>query len=98
MSFRSASRGGLLNILVLPGDGIGPEITAATLRMLHAIDTALGLRLVIEQVEIGLASLAREGSTLPERVLEAIPQADGVILGPVSHYDFPDRAAGGTTP
>jgi 3-isopropylmalate dehydrogenase len=83
---------------VLPGDGIGPEITAATVRMLRALDTSLGLGLAIEQRDIGLASLAREGCTLPDSVLQAVPAADGVILGPVSHYDYPERAAGGINP
>jgi 3-isopropylmalate dehydrogenase len=87
-----------LKLLVLPGDGIGPEITDATVRVLRTLDTALGLGLAIKQKEIGLASLKREGSTLPDAVLQAVPTADGVILGPVSHYDYPERAAGGINP
>src|SRR3546814_1581785 len=38
---------------------------------------------------IGEASLAAEGSTLPDAVMTAIPRADGVVLGPVSHYSYP---------
>ncbi|MGW0711634.1 hypothetical protein ACWD4G_37745, partial [Streptomyces sp. NPDC002643] len=51
-----------------------------------------------ETHDIGLASLAASGSTLPEAVLERVPQADGVLLGPVSHYDYPPRAEGGINP
>ncbi|MGW0713075.1 isocitrate/isopropylmalate family dehydrogenase, partial [Streptomyces sp. NPDC002643] len=87
-----------MNILVLPGDGIGPEITAATLDVLKAADKQLGLDLSYETHDIGLASLAASGSTLPEAVLERVPQADGVLLGPVSHYDYPPRAEGGINP
>ncbi|ELS51135.1 isocitrate/isopropylmalate dehydrogenase family protein [Streptomyces viridochromogenes] len=87
-----------MDILVLPGDGIGPEITAATLDVLRTTDKLLGLGLTYETHDIGLASLAASGSTLPAAVLERVPQADGVLLGPVSHYDYPPRAEGGINP
>jgi 3-isopropylmalate dehydrogenase len=73
-------------ILVLPGDGIGPEITEATLAVLEAA-TQGAVR--FEKMLIGEASLASTGSTLPADVLEAIPAVDGVLLGPVSHYTYP---------
>ncbi|WNE99753.1 isocitrate/isopropylmalate dehydrogenase family protein [Streptomyces luomodiensis] len=87
-----------MNILVLPGDGIGPEITAATLDVLNAVDKRLGLGLTYDTHDIGLASLAASGSTLPDEVLDRVPRADGVLLGPVSHYDYPPRAEGGINP
>ncbi|MGL4966642.1 MAG: isocitrate/isopropylmalate dehydrogenase family protein [Inquilinus sp.] len=87
-----------MNILVLPGDGIGPEITAATLAVLQAADRRLSLGLAFSQLDIGLASLAAQGTTLPDEVLAAVPQADGVILGPVSHYEYPARDQGGINP
>jgi 3-isopropylmalate dehydrogenase len=76
----------MTRILVLPGDGIGPEITAATLAVLRA---GVGDGIAFDQMDIGEASLAASGSTLPQTVLDAIPAADGVILGPVSHYTYP---------
>ena len=87
-----------MKILVLPGDGIGPEITDATLGVLHDVDRALGFDLEFEIREIGLASLRERGSTLPEEVVARVPEVDGVILGPVSHYDYPSRAEGGINP
>jgi 3-isopropylmalate dehydrogenase len=87
-----------MKILVLPGDGIGPEITAATIRVLDAVDEALGLGIELEHADIGLKSLAEQGTTLPDAVLERIPQVDGVLLGPVSHYEYPSRAEGGINP
>jgi 3-isopropylmalate dehydrogenase len=83
-----------LQILVLPGDGIGPEITAATLDVLRAT----GLKLAFETRDIGLASLKANGTTLPAEIMQRVPQADGVILGPVSHYEYPPRAEGGINP
>ena len=87
-----------MKILVLPGDGIGPEITASTLNVLHAVDNALDLGLDLETHEIGLASLGSSGSTLPEEVVARVTEVDGVLLGPVSHYDYPPRAEGGINP
>jgi 3-isopropylmalate dehydrogenase len=87
-----------MKILVLPGDGIGPEITAATLGVLTAADDLLGLGLEFETRDIGLASLKTAGTTLPAEVLARIPEAGGVLLGPVSHYDYPPRADGGINP
>jgi isocitrate/isopropylmalate dehydrogenase len=87
-----------MKILVLPGDGIGPEITAATLRVLAAADRALSLDLAIEKADIGLTALRWQGTTLPKTVMDRIPQVDGVILGPVSHYEYPARADGGINP
>ncbi|MGY0390685.1 isocitrate/isopropylmalate dehydrogenase family protein [Nocardioides sp. WG-D5] len=86
------------NILVLPGDGIGPEITTATLEVLEVADREFSLGLEIEQQDIGLASLAAHGTTLRPEILTRIPEVDGVLLGPVSHYDYPPRAEGGINP
>jgi isocitrate/isopropylmalate dehydrogenase len=83
-----------MKILVLPGDGIGPEITRATLAVLRA----LPLNLEFETQDIGLASLKSRGTTLPPEVLSRIPEVDGVILGPVSHYEYPSREQGGINP
>lgn len=83
-----------MKILVLPGDGIGPEITQATLEVLRALPVGLEF----EVRDIGLASLKTEGTTLPSEVLNRIPQVDGVILGPVSHYEYPVREKGGINP
>jgi 3-isopropylmalate dehydrogenase len=51
----------------MEGDGIGPEITAATMSVLHAADRAFGLALSFTPIAIGLAALRREGKTLSER-------------------------------
>ena len=87
-----------MRILILPGDGIGPEITAATLRVLEAVDERFVLDLQTDVREIGLSSLAEQGTTLPDDVLELVTEVDGTVLGPVSHYDYPPRAEGGINP
>ncbi|MBR0646817.1 isocitrate/isopropylmalate dehydrogenase family protein [Plastoroseomonas hellenica] len=84
-----------MRFAVLPGDGIGPEITAATIAVLDTVDARLGLRLQYQEHEVGLAALKRVGTTTPEGVIAACRAADGIILGPVSHSEYPTRAEGG---
>ena len=87
-----------MKILVLPGDGIGPEITQATLEVLERADALWKLGLLWQHDEIGLPSLAKEGTTLPPRVLEAARSVSGVILGPLATNDYPPRDKGGLNP
>jgi 3-isopropylmalate dehydrogenase len=87
--------GPMPRFLVLPGDGIGPEITAATLDVLRAVDARFGLSLAFDTREIGFASLRTEGTTLPDAVLRDAGASDGVILGPIGHLDYPPREKGG---
>jgi 3-isopropylmalate dehydrogenase len=85
-------------LVVMKGDGIGPEITEATLHVLAAADRRLSLGLECEEVTIGFAALRAEGTTLPEAAVEAARRAEGVILGPVSTYEYPPAAEGGINP
>jgi 3-isopropylmalate dehydrogenase len=87
-----------MKILVLPGDGIGPEITAATLTVLERANALFRLELQWQHEEIGLPALRKEGTTLPPRALEAARSSDGVILGPLSTYEYPPRDRGGINP
>ncbi len=87
-----------MKILALAGDGIGPEISAVAVRVLEHLDKRFALGLQLVHHEVGLASLKRVGSTLPEAVVAACRAADGFILGPVSHHEYPPRALGGLNP
>ncbi len=87
-----------MKILVLPGDGIGPEITQATLAVLDTVNARFKLGLEWQTEDIGFAALKKHGSTLPDYVMEAARQAPGIILGPVSHLDYPPREQGGINP
>jgi isocitrate/isopropylmalate dehydrogenase len=84
-----------MKILVLPGDGIGPEIGDATLTVLRAADRRFGLGLTFETMDIGWDAYHKTGTTLPDGVLDAARAADGTILGPISHLDYPPRDQGG---
>jgi isocitrate/isopropylmalate dehydrogenase len=84
-----------MKILVLPGDGIGPEIADATMIVLQAADRRFGLGLAFETLDIGWTTYSKTGTTLPDGVLDAARSADGTILGPISHLDYPPPDQGG---
>lgn len=79
-----------MRLLVIPGDGIGPEITAATLAVLAAADRRFGLHLAPEEAVAGEASLRAYGTTLRPEVIAAARRADGILFGPMSTYAYPD--------
>lgn len=87
-----------MQIVILPGDDIGPEITAATRKVLDVLDAKLDLGLRLDERAMGLATLDSHASTLPRAVLDDARAADGVILAPVSTYDYPPADEGGINP
>jgi isocitrate/isopropylmalate dehydrogenase len=90
--------GEVISLLVLEGDGIGPEICTATLKVLQAADRRFALGLTFTQATIGFAALRAHGTTCPDAAIAAAKAADGVILGPVSHNEYPPVAEGGLNP
>jgi 3-isopropylmalate dehydrogenase len=82
----------------MQGDGIGPEITAATLGVLRAAGKRWQIEFAFEDVPVGLEPLKAQGTTFPEMSFAAAKSADGIILGPVSHNDYPPADKGGINP
>jgi 3-isopropylmalate dehydrogenase len=87
-----------IRLLVLEGDGIGAEICNATLTVLRAAERSLGLSFAFETELVGFASLERYGTTFRDEVETAAKAVDGVILGPVSHNEYPPASKGGLNP
>jgi 3-isopropylmalate dehydrogenase len=87
-----------MKIIMIAGDGIGPEITAATKEVLNAANTTFKLNLQIEDEIAGHESLQKYGSTVTEELLKKVNAADGLILGPMSTYDFKDESKGEINP
>ena len=85
-----------MHLLVLPGDGIGPEITAATLNVLTATAARYRLDLKIETDVVGHESLVKHGTTVRPDLLDKAKAADGLILGPTATFDF--KTAGQINP
>ena len=87
-----------IRLFILEGDGIGPEICQATLRVLDAVARRLDLNFEYDRGSVGLEPLARSGQTIPADTLERAKAADGIVLGPVSHNEYPPTAEGGVNP
>src|SRR6187402_644771 len=87
-----------IRLCVVNGDGISPEIMAASLHVLRAAAAKWQIEFAFDEVEVGLKPLADQGTTFPEASFEAAQTADGVILGPVSHNDYPPAEKGGINP
>ncbi len=70
-------------VLCLPGDGIGPEVTAEAIKLLECLGTDFGLSLRIEHGAVGGSAYDQYGVPLPETTLAAAHGADAVLLGAV---------------
>jgi isocitrate dehydrogenase (NAD+) len=67
-------------VTLIPGDGIGPEVTGSV----QEVFDALGVNIEWEIVEAGESVMAEEGTPLPERVLESIRRNRIAIKGPLT--------------
>lgn len=74
---------------VLAGDGIGPEIVAAAVRVLEAAQQGDRLRFEWRPLPMGLEAIRTVGSALPEGTVAALAQCDGWILGPHDSVSYP---------
>jgi 3-isopropylmalate dehydrogenase len=84
-----------MKFLVLPGDGIGPEIVEASVQVLNAADKKFSLNISYDYEDIGFASLKKYGTTLRDEVLQSARDYDGILLGTQSHADYPVPEKGG---
>jgi 3-isopropylmalate dehydrogenase len=84
-----------MKFLVLPCDGIGPEIVDASVRVLQAALQRSDVQATLDYDVVGFESLDKFGTTLRQEVLEKAKTHDGVILGTQSHADYPAPEKGG---
>jgi 3-isopropylmalate dehydrogenase len=78
------------HIVVLAGDGVGPEVTAEAVRVLEQISVAHALRLEFEDALIGGAAYDAAGSPLPEKTIAACKASTGILLGAVGGPKWAD--------
>jgi 3-isopropylmalate dehydrogenase len=71
------------NISLIKGDGIGPELTEATLKILEAAQKKFGLKLNIDDAEAGDACFEKRGVALPDDSIEKIKASHACLKGPV---------------
>ncbi len=70
-------------VTVLPGDGIGPEITKVALQVLEAAGKAHGEEFEVKEHLVGGAAIDATGQPLPEETLEACRASDAVLLAAI---------------
>ena len=82
-------------IVVLPGDGIGPEVTAAAVAVLKAIGRKHGHAFRFSTHLMGGAAIDATGEPLPAATLDACRRADAILLGAVGGPKWSDPSAKG---
>ena len=75
-------------VVLLPGDGIGPEITAVARQLLEAVATRFDFHLLFDEQLIGGAAIDATGDPLPEATLETCRSADAVLLAAIGSPRF----------
>ncbi len=76
------------HVLVLPGDGIGPEVTAQAVRVLEAVLKGSGHSIELKEGLLGGIAIHRTGSPLPPETSELAAKADATLLGAVGLPEF----------
>ena len=72
---------------VIPGDGIGPEVTAEAVKVLQAVSASRGFECELVTYDLGGERYLRTGEVLPDTVVEELRGLDAVLLGAVGHPD-----------
>ena len=70
-------------VALIPGDGIGPELTETTLTVMNAVQKKIGIKLEFIELEAGDSCLERRGVALPEETINAIRKSHVCLKGPV---------------
>jgi 3-isopropylmalate dehydrogenase len=70
------------HIAVLPGDGIGPDVTAEGVKVLRGVERRIeGVRFELEEFPVGAGEYLRTGDPLPAAAFEGLKQCDAILLG-----------------
>ncbi len=84
----------MYRILLLPGDGIGPEVVAQAQRVLERTATLYGFELSLSEADLGGVAIDRQGVAYPESTQIAARQADAILLGAVGGSKWDSLPAG----
>lgn len=70
-----------IEIALLPGDGVGPDVTAQAVKCLQAVEETFGHRFIFTEAAIGDVAISRYGHPLPEATLRICRESDAILLG-----------------
>jgi 3-isopropylmalate dehydrogenase len=80
----------MIDIVVLPGDGVGPEVTSQAVQCLQVLSDHRGLGLRFTEHDFGGVAIDRHGDPLPASTLDACRKADAILLGAVGGERWDD--------
>ncbi|HFA47599.1 MAG TPA: 3-isopropylmalate dehydrogenase [Bacteroidetes bacterium] len=76
------------NIAILPGDGIGPEVTAQALNVLKAVEKRFGHHFNYTYADVGAIAIEKHGDPLPEATLATCKNSDAILFGAIGHPKY----------
>ena len=80
---------GTLNLALIPGDGIGTEVVAEAMKVLHAVAPAAGFTVTTTEYDLGARRYNATGELLPESVIEELRTFDAILLGAIGDPSVP---------
>ncbi len=87
-----------INIAVLGGDGIGPEVTAQAVKVLRAIGERFNHEFIFTQALIGAVAIDKTGNPLPQQTIDICLDADAVLFGAIGHPKYDNDPAAKVRP
>ena len=80
-----------MRIAVIPGDGIGKEVTAEAVKVLHAVEDRFGRKFVFEHLPWSADHYVQTGETLPSNGYDLLRQFDAILIGALGDPRVPDN-------
>ena len=77
-----------LKIALLPGDGIGPEVTNEAVKVLKAIASEFDHTFIFEEANVGAIAIDKTGNPLPDETLELCMSTDAILFGSIGHPKY----------
>ena len=77
-----------LNIAVLPGDGVGPEVTNQAIKVLKAIALEFNHSFLFKEAPVGATAIDQHNNPLPDATLELCKSSDAILFGAIGHPKY----------
>ena len=71
------------NITVIPGDGIGPEVTEQTKKVLRAVGNVFDNTFLFTETLMGACAIDKTGNPLPDETIELCKKSDAILFGAI---------------
>ncbi len=84
----NAGKGAKFHIVVIEGDGIGPEVTRQSIKTLEAISEKYGHEFEFEYCLMGADAIDKTGNPLPDKTIEAALNSDAILFGAIGHPKY----------